>query len=175
MLFVREFIVRKHERGLLFKNGDFVRFLAPAVYRFFDPRGRVDVERFDLGQPAFEHRLADFLLRWYPDEMNALFLRVETGAQQIAVIHRNGHPWTVVGPCRRALYWKGVVQLRADFVDVEPELAVAPVMRRALIDAAVGLRLKELDALAKLKDDTGSVAMLAGLDGALTRFAHVRL
>jgi hypothetical protein len=48
-------------------------------------------------------------------------------------------------------------------------------MTRALVDAAIALRLKELDALAKLKDDTGNVAMLAGLDGALTRFAHVKL
>ena len=31
----RKFIVRKHERGMLFKNGDFVRFLAPGTYRFF--------------------------------------------------------------------------------------------------------------------------------------------
>lgn len=175
MLFVREFIVRKHERGLLFKNGDFVRFLAPAVYRFFDPRRRFDVERFDLTLPAFEHRLADFLLRWYPDEMDALFLRVDTGALQIAVIYRDGHPWTVVGPCRRALYWKGVVRLTAELVDVTPQLTLAPLLTRALVDAAVGLRLKELDALARLKDDTGCVALLAGLDGALARFAHVKL
>jgi hypothetical protein len=100
---------------------------------------------------------------------------VETGAQQIAVIYRNGHPWTIVGPCRRALYWKGVVRLRVEIVDAVPELAVAPVMTRALVDAAIALRLKELDALAKLKDDTGNVAMLAGLDGALTRFAQVKL
>ena len=45
MLFVREFIVRKHERGLLFKNGDFVRFLAPGVYRFFDPRRRFSTSK----------------------------------------------------------------------------------------------------------------------------------
>jgi len=35
MLF-RKFIVRKNEYGLLFKDGDFERFLAPGVYRFFD-------------------------------------------------------------------------------------------------------------------------------------------
>ncbi len=175
MLFVREFIVCKHERGMLFKNGDFVRFLAPGVHRFFDPRRRMTVERFDLTQPAFEHRLTEFLVSWYPEEIEALFMCVETGPQQIAVIHRNGHPWTVVGPGRRALYWKDVVHLEAELIDVAIELAVAPLLTRALVDAAVALRLKELDAVARIKDDTGNVALLAGADGALTRFAHVRL
>ena len=31
MIFYRKFIVRKHERGLLFKQGDFVRFLEPGI------------------------------------------------------------------------------------------------------------------------------------------------
>jgi hypothetical protein len=132
MFFVREFTVCKHERGLLFKNGDFVRFLAPSTYRFFDPRKRFEVERYDLSHPAFEHRLLDFLVRWYPDEIDALFLRVETGAHQIAVIYKNGHPWTVVAPERRALFWKGVHFLKAEIVDVAERFAVVPRIVRAL-------------------------------------------
>jgi hypothetical protein len=40
MLFYHEYVVRKHERGLLFKKGDFVRFLAPGTYRLFGTRTR---------------------------------------------------------------------------------------------------------------------------------------
>ena len=43
-----------------------------------------------------------------------MFLRVETGTGQIAVIYRNGHPWTFVAPERRALFWKGVVRVKAE-------------------------------------------------------------
>ena len=50
MLFIREFTVRRHERGILLRNGDFQRFLAPAVYRFFDPHRQLAVERYDLTQ-----------------------------------------------------------------------------------------------------------------------------
>ena len=35
-MFTSKFIVRKHERGLLFKDGDFLRFLAPGTYRFWN-------------------------------------------------------------------------------------------------------------------------------------------
>ncbi|HJR68936.1 MAG TPA: hypothetical protein VKA43_02755 [Gammaproteobacteria bacterium] len=133
MLFIREFVVRKHERGLLFRNGDFERFLAAGVYRFFDPGKRIEIERFDLSQPEFEHRLLDYLVRWHPEAVEDLFVRVETGAGEIAVVHRNGHPWTFVGPERRALFWKGVVHVRAELVDVEAEPAVPRRIVQALL------------------------------------------
>jgi hypothetical protein len=135
MLFVREFTVRKHERGLLFKNGDFVRFLAPKTYRFFDPLERIEVERYDISQPAFEHRLLDFLVRQYPDEIDSLFLRVETCAHQIAVVYKNGHPWTVVAPERRALFWKGVQHVKAEVVDVAECVPIVPRIVQALAAA----------------------------------------
>jgi hypothetical protein len=143
MLFVREFTVCKHERGLMFRNGDFVQFLAPSTYRFFDPLKRVEVERYDLAHPAFEHRLLDFLVRWYPAEIDALFVRVETAAHQIAVIYKNGHPWTVVAPERRALFWKGVHFIRAEVVDVADQIPVVPRIVQALaaeLGADAGLR-----------------------------------
>ena len=62
MWFTQKFIVRKHERGLLFKDGDFIKFLAPGTYRYFGLRSRYAVERYDLSVAAFEHRLADYLV-----------------------------------------------------------------------------------------------------------------
>lgn len=133
MLFIREFVVRKHERGLLYKNGDFERFLAPGAHRFFDPRRRVEVERFDLTRPEFEHRLLDYFVRWHPEAVEDLFVRVETGAGEVAVVYRNGHPWTFVAPERRALFWKGVVHVRAELVDIETEAVVPQRILRSLL------------------------------------------
>ena len=151
MLFIREFTVRKHERGILLRNGDFERLLAPAVYRFFDPHGRIEVERFDLTQPQFEHPLCDYFMRWQPEAVDDLFLRVETGAGEIAVIYRNSHPWTFVPPERRALFWKGVVHVKAELIDVASELIVPQriaqfclaerqVQRASAFDAAIFVR-----------------------------------
>ena len=57
MLIFRKFKVRKHERGLLYKDGDFERFLYPGEHRLFDPQHKLTVERFDIAEPVFEHRL----------------------------------------------------------------------------------------------------------------------
>lgn len=76
------------------------------------------VARASLSEPTFEHRLLDYLVRWHPESVEDLFLRVETLAHQVAVVYRNGHPWTVVAPERRALFWKGVVHVKSELVDV---------------------------------------------------------
>ena len=169
MLFTREFTVRKHERGILFRNGDFQRFLAPAVYRFFDPKKRLDVERFDLTQPAFEHRLLDYLVRWQPEAVEDLFLRVETGAGEIAVIYRNGHPWTFVAPERRALFWKGVVHVKAELIDVTTDVAVPRRIAQACITERQTRRASAFDAAIFVREVPEAHVGLLYVDGRLVR------
>lgn len=169
MLFVREFTVRKHERGLLFRNGDFERFLAPAVYRFFDPQRRLEVERFDLSEPTFEHRLLDYLVRWHPESVEDLFLRVETLAHQVAVIYRNGHPWTVVAPERRALFWKGVVHVKAELVDIATEIAVAPRIVRTIVANLQARRASAFDGAVLVREIPEAHVGLLYVDGQLVR------
>jgi hypothetical protein len=169
VLFIREFTVRKHERGILLRNGDFERFLAPAVYRFFDPRRRIEVERFDLTQPAFEHRLADYLVRWQPEAVEDQFLSVETGAGQIAVIYRNGHPWTFVAPERRALFWKGIVRMTAELVDVANNLVVPPRIAQACITERQARRASAFDAAILVREVPEAHVGLLFVDGQLAR------
>ena len=169
MLFTREFTVRKHERGILFRNGDFQRFLAPAVYRFFDPGKRLDVERFDLTQPAFEHRLLDYLVRWQPEAVEDLFLRVETGAGEIAVVYRNGHPWTFVAPERRALFWKGVVHVKAELIDVTTDVVVPHRIAQACITERQTRRASAFDAAIFVREVPEAHVGLLYVDGRLVR------
>ena len=71
--------VKKNERGLLLRNGDFERVLraghALAVRRLDTLR----VETFALEQPAFTHGLADYLMAAEPAVVAAEFVRVELG------------------------------------------------------------------------------------------------
>ena len=169
MLFIREFTVRKHERGILFRNGDFQRFLAPAVYRFFDPAERIEVERFDLTDARFEHRLLDYLVRWQPEAVEDLFLRVETGAGQIAVVYRNGHPWTFVAPERRALFWKGVVHVKSELVDVANDIVVPRRIAQHCLTERQALRTSAFDAAIFVREVPEAHAGLLFVDGQLVR------
>jgi len=169
VLFFREFTVRKHERGILLRNGDFERFLAPAVYRFFDPQGRLAVERFDLTQPAFEHRLTDYLVRCQPEAVEDHFVCVETGPTQVAVIYRNGHPWTFVAPERRALFWKGVVRVTAELIDVASNIVVPRRIAQACITERHARGASAFDAAIVVREVPEAHVGLLFIDGQLAR------
>ena len=124
MWFYRKFIVRKHERGLLFKDGDFQSFLAPGTYRFLDPRSRHAVERFDVSQPEFDHRLNDYLLEAEREDVERLFEVVRTGADEVAVVRHNDRLTAVLAPKSRALYWKGVVATVVERFDLNAGPAI---------------------------------------------------
>ena len=49
MMLFRKFHVKKDERALLFKRGDFVEILRPGEYVRFDPLGRLTLEKFGFG------------------------------------------------------------------------------------------------------------------------------
>ncbi len=118
-MFLLSHIVRKHERGLLFHNGDFKRFLEPGKYRFLDWLGRYQVERFDISAPTFDHPLADYLVTCEAEAVAERFEIVKTGPSEVAVIYFDGRPARVIGPAQRRLYWKGVVSLQVERFDLE--------------------------------------------------------
>jgi hypothetical protein len=58
--------VKKNERGLLLRNGDFERVLQPGRHWLWEGFDTLRVETFALEQPAFTHGLADYLMAKEP-------------------------------------------------------------------------------------------------------------
>ncbi len=149
MLFSQKFIVRKHERGLLFRDADFVRFLEPGTYRFNTLRRRYDVECFDVTEPAFTHALADYLVEAEPEDVERLFTVVATGEGEAAIVYWNDRIAEVVRPAERKLYWNGPVTIRVERFDLDQGLAIDARLAKRLLaepglaagaDGLLGLR-----------------------------------
>lgn len=176
MLFFHEYVVRKHERGLLFKKGDFVRFLAPGTYRLFGTRKRYNVERFDLSEPRFEHRLSDFFVKYHAADVARLFDVVETGGQEVAVIYHNGRLGEVIGPQERVLYWKGVVDISSEKFDISEDFVLNPRLTKLLAGSAYRLRTRLVDESIYLRQvPDGHIGLLyvdGKLDGSLEAGLH---
>ena len=168
MWFIRKFIVRKHERGLLFKDGDFVRFLEPGTYRF---TRRHDVERFDLTVPAFVHPLVDYLVDAEAEQVERLFTVVETAAQEAAVVYYNERLTEVIGPAERRLFWKGPVKVRLERFDLAESLAIEPMLAKNVLAATGedvgGLRLRGRRTVHAQEVPDGHVGLLY-IEGELT-------
>jgi regulator of protease activity HflC (stomatin/prohibitin superfamily) len=144
MFMVRKFLVRRNERALLFRNGEFVRFLTPGVHRAFDPLKRLSVQLFDVATPLFEHRLNDFLVKEHAQDVAHLFNVIETGADEVAAVYESGRFAGVIGPERRVLYWKGIVDVTAEVVNIGDRFEVAPRIAKALV-ADVGKNRLRID------------------------------
>jgi len=110
--------VKKNERALLLRNGDFDRVLQPGSHWLFSGLDQLRVESFALDQPAFVHGLSDYLMAKEPEVVAAEFVRVELNETQVGLRSENGVLVEVLPPATRRLYWKGLVDVRVEVVDI---------------------------------------------------------
>jgi regulator of protease activity HflC (stomatin/prohibitin superfamily) len=115
---IKRVTVKKNERGLLLRNGDFERVLQPGTHWLFAGLDTLRVELFALEQPAFTHGLAEYLMAREPQVVAADFVRVELGEHQVGLRIENGVLVELLPPATRRLYWKGLVDVRVEVVDV---------------------------------------------------------
>ncbi|WP_404872723.1 SPFH domain-containing protein [Ideonella sp. A 288] len=132
----RRVIVKKNERGLLLRNGDFERVLQPGTHWLYSPIDALRVEVFPMEQAAFTHGLADYLMAREPQVVAAEFVRVELGEHQVGLRTENGVLVEVLAPGTRRLYWKGLVDVRLEVIDITAS---------ADVPAAVLARLAQTD------------------------------
>lgn len=117
--------IRKNERGLLLRNGGFERILAPGTHRLFSLVDQLSVETFSLGQAAFTHGMADYLMAKEPEVVAKEFVRVELSETQAGLRFEHGVLTEILPPATRRLYWRGLVEVRVDVVDIagDPQLS----------------------------------------------------
>lgn len=143
MLIFSKFIVRKNERGLLFKNGDFLDFLEPGTYHYFDPLRKINLEVYDLSVPEFSHRLIDFFIKEYPEAFARYFSMIDLGAQQLALVHKNGQLSNILPPSTRTVYWKGVIDITTEIIDISDNFEIPSKLAGQLVPDQTDYRLPQ--------------------------------
>jgi regulator of protease activity HflC (stomatin/prohibitin superfamily) len=132
-MMIKRVTVKKNERGLLLRNGDFERVLRPGTHWLIAGIDALRVELFAIEQPAFTHALADYLMAKEPQVVAAEFVRVELTETQVGLRSENGVLVEVLAPATRRLYWKGLVDVQVDVVDIAGSAEVpAPLAARLL-------------------------------------------
>ncbi|MEK8032525.1 slipin family protein [Ideonella sp. DXS29W] len=111
--------VKKNERGILLRNGDFERVLHPGEHRFSSWKDELRIETFALEQPSFSHGLVDYLMAREPDVVEAEFVRVELNEHQVGLRTDNGVLVDILPPGTRRLFWKnGLVDVKVEVIDI---------------------------------------------------------
>src|SRR5688500_17455699 len=95
--------IRKHERGLLFRKGDFHKLLAPGshyVWHGLFTANRVEIA--DTLKVRFEHPLLESLLR--EPELRSALLVVDLTDTERALVWKDARLFAILGPGRHA-FW----------------------------------------------------------------------
>jgi regulator of protease activity HflC (stomatin/prohibitin superfamily) len=140
MLKFKRVTVKKNERGLLLRNGDFERVLQPGTHWLFTGLDSLRVETFALEQAAFTHGLADYLMAREPAVVAAEFVRVELAEDQVGLRSENGVLVEVLPPGTRRLYWKGLVDVQVEVIGIGTSADVAPALAARLVQTQLRQR-----------------------------------
>jgi len=149
MLGFNRITIKKNERALLLRNGDFEQLLGAGKHWVFSGFDKIQLQRFALTEPAFEHELVDYFLAQEPELVEREFVHVSLGETEVGLRLEDGVLVQILPPATRKLYWRG---LRAQRVDV--------------IDVAEDMRLPA-ELVSKLQSVALRPRAVAGLDGVL--------
>ena len=163
MFWVKQIVVGDGERGLLYRNRRLQRVLAPGVYRWLDPFGRIAVAVHNAARAEYAGTDADVLMARMDAKLGEHFLLADVGVDQVGLVLKNGKLEDVLAPGTRKLYWKELVPV---------ELRLASLAGSLEMQSDVAHRLRQLGVLAKFAvtlDVPSESAGLLFVDGKLVR------
>ncbi len=118
MLGLKRITIKKNERGLLLRNGDFERVLQPGQHWIGTLGSQVRIETFAMEQTVFVHGLSDYLMAKEPEVVAQEFVHAALTDSQVGLRYENGLLVEILAPATRKLYWKGLNEVRVDVVDI---------------------------------------------------------
>lgn len=118
MLGLKRITIKKNERGLLLRNGDYERVLQPGQHWITTLGAPVRIETFAMEQTAFTHGLADYFMAKEPEVVAQEFVHAALTDSQVGLRYENGLLVEILAPATRKLYWKGLNDVRVDVVDI---------------------------------------------------------
>lgn len=124
--------IKKNERGILLRNGDFERIMNPGRYWLFEGLDKLRVETFAIDQTAFAHGLADYLMAKEPAVVAEEFARAELNETQVGLRVENGILVEILAPATRRLYWRGLVDVRIEVLDITETFELSAVLAQRL-------------------------------------------
>lgn len=132
-MMLKRVTLKKNERGLLLRNGDFERVLQPGTHWLFAGLDTLHVDVFALEQPLFAHALADYLMAREHEVIATEFLRVELSENQVGLRSENGVLVEMLAPATRRLYWRGLVDVQVEVIDIAPSAEVPAALAARLV------------------------------------------
>jgi len=117
MIFYKTIRIRSYERGLLFRDGEFIRPLTgPRKLRIpLWKRRRTQITVIDATKTKFEHPMLDVLLQ--NSELRSMLAVLDLTDTHRALVWRDGRIFAIVGPGTYT-FWKAPAQVSVEIYDI---------------------------------------------------------
>ena len=106
--------IAQYERGLLFRDRDFVGVLRPGHYKYFDPLFKLDVEIYETSEPALESYRLDVIVASGALENEAVVVDLADGER--ALVWIDGRLQAVLVPGLYA-FWNSMKRVDVERID----------------------------------------------------------
>lgn len=157
---IRRLTILETDRALVLREGRFETILGPGLHRL--RMADRTIEMHQLGRPVFASAYDVALFREQPGLAARHLTEVRTGAEEVAVILRDGRVFDVLRPDARLVLWTDAGPWTVERVALDETQAIPP---------ALGLRLAragQLQMVASFEVPEGHVGMMAQ-EGVQTR------
>ncbi len=112
------------QKVLLFRDGSFVRVLAPGRYMLSRLRGKLELSWYDVTEAELEHEHLKFLFTRYGKRLEHHAVSVETADTEAALVYVDKRLYDIVAPGRFQAYWRGPQQVVIEKFDVSEQYQV---------------------------------------------------
>ena len=166
---LKRFVVRKDERGLLLREGDFVRVMEPGVAWMADPVNRLSLQRCDQSQPLADGALAEWLRCNEPATVERWFEAMDLAEDEAGLRYENEVLAEILPPGSRRLYWKGPLAQRLERVALAAAFELPAALAAQLAQPALRARpVTGMAGVLLVQVPAGHVGVLK-VDGAVLR------
>ena len=110
--------IRETERGLLFRDGRIARFLEPGRYVFWDVRGALTWEIWDVSQPLVTTTWVEVIEKNHPQIADACLEVVRVLEGEVAVVSYDGQPRVLVRPGETRYFWTILKDIAVNRINV---------------------------------------------------------
>jgi len=161
----KRLVIAPHERALYLKDRRLERVLDPGVHWLVDLFGRVEVLVCDITKPELAYDRIDTLVKEQRELCEQYFTVAELGDREVGVVYKDGKLAGVLATGSRQLYWKGLVEVRVEVVDIATELEVPKSLADLLVRGKLGTAGKAMAECVASQEIAESTIGLLYVDG----------
>lgn len=138
----KKVVIGSTERGVLYRDKQFVSLLGPGMYRFLSLTKKFSVEVFDIVKhPELAGGIARVILKENPKKYEQWLFKVSIPSREVGVLYRDGVAFTLLAPGDERLFWRGLAELDVSRFDIRDDFEVPS---EVLKDVATVARESEL-------------------------------